>query len=271
MEYSYFFLTPDEKILKHIITEGDGPCPQFGQTVLIRHIGKVKNNNFIFIDTTSGHPFEFSLGKNVITGLSEAVASMKLNEHSVFEISPEYGYGSEGADDKIPPNSTLLFDITLVEMKPFFPDKNSAIISGNRICDDANLLFREGKYEEAISLYQKAIQGFAQFYGNDVDEVTTKIYRNLSVAYSKIGQWKNSIYNAGRVIQKIPNDLRAIARLSEGNLKIGNLEEAKNSIQLGLRLSGNNELFQNLKKQYDQEVKEENQRQTQLMKKMAKI
>ena len=42
---------------------------------------------------------------------------MTVGETSLFTIKPEYAYGQEGSGNKIPPNATLQFNITLVEWK----------------------------------------------------------------------------------------------------------------------------------------------------------
>lgn len=267
----FLTLTDDGKIKKEIIHQGSGESPIFGQIVLIHCVGIIQSTNSIFLDTRNSDPLEFTVGKEVIVGLSTGVASMKLGEKSKITISPEYAYGNEGSNDKfkIPPNSTLIFEIELVSMKPFFMNKNDAITSSNQFCENASKLFHDQKYNEAIQNYQSAISGLAQFYGKDVDDITIKIYRNLSVSYAKISKWKESIYNAERVLQKEPNDIRSIARLSDGFLKIGNLEKAKKSIEKGLSLTNNNKIFLKFKEEYDKQVKEDYNRQSQMFKKMA--
>lgn len=264
-------LTDDGKITKEIIKQGTGESPKFGQIVLIHCVGIIQSTNLIFLDTRNNDPLEFTVGKEVIIGLSTGVLSMKLGEKSRITIGPEYAYGNEGSNDKfkIPANSTLIFEIELVSMKPFFSIKSDAINSSNQFCETAAKLFHDGKYSEAIKNYQSAIAGLAQFYGKDIDEITIKIYRNLSVSYAKLFQWKESIYHAERVLQKEPNDIRSIARLADGFLKIGNLENAKKAIDNGLFLSNKNKIFLNFKEEYDRQVKEDRIRQTQMFKKMA--
>ena len=42
---------------------------------------------------------------------------MRVGEKSLITIKPEYAYGQEGSGNKIPPDATLQFEITLVEWK----------------------------------------------------------------------------------------------------------------------------------------------------------
>lgn len=63
-------------------------------------------------------PFEFVLGKGqVIRSWDIGVASMKKNEKCVLTCAPNYAYGAAGSPPNIPPNSTLKFELELLEWK----------------------------------------------------------------------------------------------------------------------------------------------------------
>lgn len=40
---------------------------------------------------------------------------MKVGEHAILVCKPEYAYGERGAGADIPPNSTLFFDVELID------------------------------------------------------------------------------------------------------------------------------------------------------------
>ena len=50
----------------------------------------------------------------VIKGWDEGFASMKKGEVATLVCSPEYAYGARGSPPRIPPNSTLNFDVELI-------------------------------------------------------------------------------------------------------------------------------------------------------------
>jgi FKBP-type peptidyl-prolyl cis-trans isomerase len=62
-----------------------------------------------------GRPFQFSIGKGqVIKGWDEGVIQMSLGEQAVLEMTPDFGYGAQGAGGVIPPNAALKFDVQLL-------------------------------------------------------------------------------------------------------------------------------------------------------------
>ena len=56
--------------------------------------------------------FSFVVGTTVVPGFSQGVVGMRAGGQRRVIIPPELGYGSS-ANGSIPPNATLVFDITL--------------------------------------------------------------------------------------------------------------------------------------------------------------
>ncbi|XP_062184377.1 peptidyl-prolyl cis-trans isomerase FKBP53-like [Phragmites australis] len=94
----------------------DGKKATSGKKVSVRYIGKLMNGT-IFDSNVSGRPFEFRLGVGqVIKGWDIGVSGMRFGDKRRLTIPPSMGYGSERVG-KIPQNSTLIFDVELVNVR----------------------------------------------------------------------------------------------------------------------------------------------------------
>lgn len=72
-----------------------------------------------FDSSVGRQPFVFTLGAGqVIRGWDQGVVGMKVGGQRRLVIPPELAYGSAGAGGgAIPPNSTLVFDIELLDVQ----------------------------------------------------------------------------------------------------------------------------------------------------------
>ncbi|PFH50910.1 hypothetical protein AMATHDRAFT_60232 [Amanita thiersii Skay4041] len=95
---------------------GSGPMAKKGNTVQMRYIGKLENGH-VFDKNTKGKPFAFRLGQGeVIKGWDEGIVGMQVGGTRRLTIPPSMGYGKKGTEG-IPPNSTLIFEVKLIEIK----------------------------------------------------------------------------------------------------------------------------------------------------------
>ena len=109
----YVDLTSDGGIKKKIITAGSGANPEKGKKVSVDYVGKFENGK-IFDQSDKSSPFQFTLGKGqVIKGWDVGVETMKKGEKCELWLRSDYAYGSRGAGNVIPPNSNLVFEVTL--------------------------------------------------------------------------------------------------------------------------------------------------------------
>lgn len=101
---------------------GSGASPKIGQTAVVHYTGWLyqdgKKGKQFDSSRTRGEPFEFPLGQGkVIPGWDEGVETMKVGGKRTLIVPPQLGYGAAGAGGAIPPNSTLLFDVELLDVK----------------------------------------------------------------------------------------------------------------------------------------------------------
>ncbi len=104
--------------LKYKITHhGDGEQAKNGDIVVLHYTGKLENGKKFDSSFDRNKPFEFELGAGrVIKGWDEGVALLHVGDKATFIIPAELGYGSRDLG-VIPANSTLVFDVELLEIK----------------------------------------------------------------------------------------------------------------------------------------------------------
>ncbi|KAI5651369.1 FKBP-type peptidyl-prolyl cis-trans isomerase domain-containing protein [Phthorimaea operculella] len=97
---------------------GSGPAAKPGKTVMVYYEGRLKQNNKMFDNCVKGPGFKFRLGaKEVISGWDVGVAGMKVGGKRKIVCPPNMAYGAKGSPPVIPPNSTLVFEVELKNVK----------------------------------------------------------------------------------------------------------------------------------------------------------
>ena len=99
---------------------GSGKRADAGRTVSVHYTGWLYENGTkgAKFDSSKDRndPFEFDLGAgHVIKGWDEGVQGMQEGGTRVLVIPPELGYGARPVGP-IPPNSTLVFDVELLDV-----------------------------------------------------------------------------------------------------------------------------------------------------------
>ena len=95
---------------------GTGREARAGDHVVVHYTGTLENGSKFDSSRDRNRPFEFALGAGmVIRGWDEGVAGMKVGGKRHLVIPAGLGYGSR-AIGPIPPNSTLVFDVELVDI-----------------------------------------------------------------------------------------------------------------------------------------------------------
>lgn len=100
-----------------VLKEGNGQKPKATSRVKVNYEGRLLDGTVFDSSIARNHPVEFQLSQ-VIAGWTEGLQTMKEGGKTRFFIPANLAYGEVGAGDSIGPNSTLIFDIELLQVLP---------------------------------------------------------------------------------------------------------------------------------------------------------
>lgn len=96
---------------------GNGIVATSGKSVTVNYVGTLTDGTKFDSSYDRNEPFTFNLGAGeVIKGWDEGVTGMKVGGKRKLTIPPSLGYGSNDLGI-IPPNSTLIFEVELLDVK----------------------------------------------------------------------------------------------------------------------------------------------------------
>jgi peptidylprolyl isomerase len=107
-----------ESGLKYVIwKKGDGDQPAGGDKVSVHYAGRLSTGEPFDNSYDRGQPFQFPLGQGrVIKGWDEGIAKLNVGDSATLIIPPDLGYGPTDRPN-IPGNSTLIFDVQLMDVQ----------------------------------------------------------------------------------------------------------------------------------------------------------
>ena len=97
------------------MTEGTGAKPSARNTVTCHYHGTLINGTIFDSSVQRGRPASFPLSQ-VIKGWTEGVQLMPQGSKWRFFIPPSLGYGDRQVGPTIGPNSTLIFEVELIDI-----------------------------------------------------------------------------------------------------------------------------------------------------------
>ena len=99
------------------LKEGKGRNPKEGQVVHVHYTGRLLDGTIFDSSYDHDKPIDFTLGKGqVIKGWDEGIAMLRKGGKAQLIIPCHLAYGG-GAAGSIPPFSSLIFDVELVDIK----------------------------------------------------------------------------------------------------------------------------------------------------------
>ncbi|SUG58689.1 FKBP-type peptidyl-prolyl cis-trans isomerase [Salmonella enterica subsp. arizonae] len=108
--------TSSTGLLYKVEKEGTGEAPKDSDTVVVNYKGTLIDGKEFDNSYTRGEPLSFRLD-GVIPGWTEGLKNIKKGGKIKLVIPPALAYGKTGVPG-IPANSTLVFDVELLDIKP---------------------------------------------------------------------------------------------------------------------------------------------------------
>lgn len=105
--------------LRHVITKvGKGDAPEKGDTLTVNLVFKLVDGKVIDDTRKNEQPMKIPVGVQMqLKGLEQGLQGMKNGEHRTVVIPHELGFGAAGAGEEIPPYSTLIFELEIVDVQ----------------------------------------------------------------------------------------------------------------------------------------------------------
>ncbi|KAH9500362.1 FK506-binding protein 15 [Bulinus truncatus] len=108
-------------IIQQDLLLGDGGLLESGDSAEVKYTGWLFTNGAlgkVFDQSQLENYFRFRVGKGkVIKGWDQGMLGMKKGGKRLLIIPPSLAYGSQGAGERIPPDSTLVFEVHVMRVK----------------------------------------------------------------------------------------------------------------------------------------------------------
>jgi len=107
--------TTESGLQYEVVKLGEGPKPADTSTVKVNYHGTLTDGTVFDSSVERGEPVEFPVNR-VIAGWTEALKLMPVGSKFRLFIPANLAYGERATGPKIGPNSTLIFDVELLEI-----------------------------------------------------------------------------------------------------------------------------------------------------------
>ena len=110
-------ITRPSGLITQVLARGTGAEAKQHDKVTVHYVGTLADGTKFDSSRDRDSPFSFWVGeKQVIEGWDEGVLGMREGELRRLTVPPGLGYGSD-ARPGIPPGSTLIFEVELIDVR----------------------------------------------------------------------------------------------------------------------------------------------------------
>lgn len=253
---------------KKVLTTGKGPetRPRKGQDVTVRLKTSLEDGSVVEDDGS----LTFTLGDgDVIQALDLCVQLMGIEETILIDADSKYCYGKEGRSPGIPPNASLVFEVTLLDVKDG-PDLElltgeEKLALANKKRERGNFYYQQADYVFAINSYDIALKivnssskvDFTPEEEEELLDVKMKCLNNLAASQLKLDHYEAALKSCNLVLEQQPENIKALFRKGKVLAQQGEYSEAIAILRRALKLEPSNktihaELSKLVKKHADQ-------------------
>ncbi|XP_078174775.1 uncharacterized protein LOC144568342 [Carex rostrata] len=102
-----------------------------------------------------------------------------------------------------------------------------------------NKLFSDGKYEEALSQYELAMEIASEIPSSE--EICSMCHANRAICFSKLGKYEETIKECTKALELNPSYIKALLRRGEAHEKLENYDQAISDMKKVAELDPSNE------------------------------
>ncbi len=103
-----------------------------GDSVTVHYIGAFMDGKIFDSSYQANKPITFQVGAGqVIKGVDQGIVGMKIGGKRQIQIPADLAYGAAGQGNVIPPNTPLIFEIELMDLKSAAAPSPSPEVSGD--------------------------------------------------------------------------------------------------------------------------------------------
>ncbi|CAE7362157.1 cyp41 [Symbiodinium microadriaticum] len=236
-------ISGDGGVLKKILQEGTGDCPNEGDEVVAHYTGTLDDGSKFDSSRDRGKEFKFSVGRrNVIKGWDIGFLGMRKGERAILRCREDYAYGKRG-QGSIPAEATLTFDVELISFGPKKKEKwemsdEEKVAEGSASKEKGSVAFKSEDYSEAIRLYEDGAEMVDEV--DSATELWVTCQLNAAMAYLKLADYPGAAERAGLALSKDPSNVKALYRRGVARNHLGLNEEALVDLEEALRIDPEN-------------------------------
>ncbi|XP_069889213.1 inactive peptidyl-prolyl cis-trans isomerase FKBP6 isoform X1 [Dipodomys merriami] len=239
----------DRGVLKDIIREGAGDLVAPDALVLVKFSGYLEHMDKPFDSNCYRKtPRLMKLGEDItLWGMELGLLSMRRGELARFLFKPTYAYGTLGCPPLIPPNSTVLFEIELLdfldsaesdkfyalsaEEQDQFPLQKVLKVAAT-VREFGNYLFRQNRFYDAKVRYKRALLLLHRRLAPPeeqhlVEAAKLLVFLNLSLVYLKLDRPAAALRFGQQALTIDQRNAKALFRCGQACLLLTEYQQAR--------------------------------------------